>query len=285
MKKEITATKAMAGRKIEYVLSGDLGLSGNIIKKLKATGGIMVNGDSAHTDRRLQEGDVLTLVFPSEKSDSIVPEEMELDIIYEDEDIFLVNKPFGMETHPSKESYTKTLANGVVHYFKGQAAFHVITRLDKDTTGVVLIAKNAVSAHRLSEAMREREIQKEYAAVVEGIPHNLQGTVTAPIKKAEGIRRVVAEDGKEAVTEYYVEKSDGSLSLIRLKPLTGRTHQIRVHLAYMGTPIYGDWLYGNERTGERLRLHCTKIEFKHPSTGADMVIKAPLPLDMAALVK
>ncbi len=284
MRKEITVTTAMDGRKIEYVLSGDLSLSGNIIKKLKATGGILVNGENAHINRRLKEGEMLTLIFPSENSDNIVPEEMELDIIYEDDDIIAVNKPYGIETHPSKESYIGTLANGVMHYFNGTFTFRVITRLDKETSGVVLIAKNALSAQRLNEKMQKRKIQKEYVAVVCGSLCE-EGVIDAPIKRVEGIRRAVAEDGKEAITQYKVEKEAEGLTLVRLKPLTGRTHQIRVHLAHIGAPIYGDWLYGNERAGERVRLHCARLTFCHPSNEREIVIEAPVPEDITSLIK
>lgn len=285
MKKEIIATKAMDGRKIEYILSGDLALSGNIIKKLKMSGGILLNGENTHTDRRLQEGDRLELVFPDEANDNILPCAMELDIIYEDEDILAVNKPAAMETHPSKGNNTATLANGVVNYFGDRFSFHVITRLDKDTSGVVLIAKNAVAAHTLSKAMQQHQIQKKYVAVVCGTAEKPKGVINAPIKRGEGIRRIVAPDGKAAVTEYCFEKTIDGLSLVSLCPLTGRTHQIRVHLAHIGTPIYGDWLYGNGIDGERVRLHCKSVTFAHPSTGKKMTLEAPLPGDIASLVK
>lgn len=285
MGKEIIVTAAMDGRKIEYVLSGDLSLSGNIIKKLKATGGIQVNGESVHTDRLLAEGEVLRLIFPEEFPGRISPEEMELDILYEDDDLLAVNKRAGMETHPSRGNYRGTLANGVMHYFKNAFTFRVITRLDRETSGVVLIAKNMVSAHRLNEAMRLRKIIKEYVAVVEGEPKEKSGIIDAPIKRGEGIRRIVAEDGKEAITEYAVEKTVNNLSLVRLRPLSGRTHQIRVHLAHIGVPIYGDWLYGNQREGERVRLHCAKVGFEHPSTGEQITIEAPIPGDIMSLIK
>ncbi|MBQ6796224.1 MAG: RluA family pseudouridine synthase [Clostridia bacterium] len=275
MKKEIIVTKNMAGRKIEYVLKGDLQLSGNIIKKLKASGGIKVNGEAARINEKLKEGDVLSLDLEHEES-CIVPSRMELHIIYEDEDVLVLNKPRGMETHPSKGNYTNTLANGVVHYFNGSAEFHVITRLDKETSGAVLIAKNALSAHLLNKAMREKKIEKEYVAVIKGTPSQKTGVIDAPIKRGEGIRRVVAEDGKEAVTEYAVEKEMGTFTLLRLKPLTGRTHQIRVHLAHLGFPIYGDWLYGEEIKGEGLRLHCHRLSFNHPSKGERVTIEAPI---------
>lgn len=284
MERIVKITDFMIGRKIEYVLSGDLQLSKNIIKKLKITGGILLNGEAVHVDRRLCEGDVLVLNLPDEKTGNIIPEEIDLDILYEDEDILAVNKAAGMIIHPVGEKKSGTLANGVMFYLKGKAAFHVITRLDKETSGAVLIAKNALSAQRLSEAMQKRDIKKEYIAVTDGVPEKMKGIINAPIKRAEGIKRIVASDGKEAVTKFYVEKISDGKSFIRLLPVTGRTHQIRVHLSYMGTPIYGDWLYGNAREG-RVRLHCEKLEFIHPSTNERMKIKAPIPNDITTLVK
>ncbi len=284
MQKKIIVTNAMDNRKIEYVLSGDLALSGNIIKKLKMSGGILLNGECVHIDKRLTAGDELVLNFPKEQPGNILPENIPLEILYEDEDILAVNKPPLMITHPVGEKYSGTLANGVMFYLNSQVPFRVITRLDKETSGVVLIAKNALSAQKLNEAMQKGEIKKEYVAVVRGVPCESSGVIDAPIKRADGIKRSVDKNGKKAVTEYYVEKSVGGNSLVTLNPLTGRTHQIRVHLAYMGTPIYGDWLYGKEDDG-RVRLHCRKIEFCHPQKNEKIAIEAPIPEDITSLVK
>ena len=279
MQKKIIVTEAMHNRKIEYILSGDLHLSGGIMKKLKRAGGILLNGKAARTNECVKEGDELCLVFPEEKSENIVPEEMKLDILYEDEDILAINKPSGIITHPVGEHLKGTLANGVMFHLKSKSAFHVITRLDKETSGVVLIAKNALSAQKLNDAMKKHEIKKEYVAVTAGCPSEMWGIINAPIKRGEGIKRFVAPDGKKAVTEYFVEKTDEGRSLVRVKPITGRTHQIRVHLNHIGTPIVGDWLYG-ETNGQRLMLHCRKIEFCHPSTGELLEIQAPCKIKM-----
>ena len=285
MHKKITATQAMDGRKIEYVLSGDLGLSGNIIKKLKASGGILVNGESVHIDQKLKEGDELVLIFPDEQSENIIAEDIPLEVLYEDEDILLVNKPPFMITHPVGEHRSGTLANAVTFYLKGSVPFRVITRLDKETSGVVLIAKNALSAQRLNDAMKQRQIEKEYVALACGRIDQKEGTIDTPIKKAEGIKRAVSTDGKEAITKYKVVEEVNGLSLVKVQPLTGRTHQIRVHLSYIGTPIYGDWLYGKAIEGERVRLHCQRISFKHPLKNTEITIEAALPDDIISLMK
>lgn len=284
MQKIIKADKSMNNRKIEYILSGNLGFSANIIKKLKQTNGVWINGEKARLNCIVHEGDEVVITIPEGDSGSICPENILLDILYEDENILAVNKPRGMMTHPSKEHYTNTLANGVVYYLKN-ASFRVITRLDKDTSGVVLIAKNHLSAHKLNEAMRQGKIKKEYVALVTGSPNPLKGTIDAPIARGDGMRRIVHVNGKSAITNYAVEKTCGELSLVRLEPVTGRTHQLRVHMQYMGTPIYGDSMYGELISGERTRLHCRKIEFLHPYTKMLVAITAPVPDDINKVIE
>ncbi|MBQ3110335.1 MAG: RluA family pseudouridine synthase [Clostridia bacterium] len=285
MRKKLVATCDMNNRKIEYILSGDLGLSGNIIKKLKASGGILLNGKNAHVNQRLSMGDELELIFPEETSGNIIAENIPIEVLYEDEDILVVNKPPFMITHPVGEHKSGTLANAVMFYLENDASFHVITRLDKETSGVVLIAKNAISAQKLNAAMKERQIEKEYVALVCGeLPQN-EGAIDVPIIKGDGIKRMTSPDGKEALTKYEVVEEVNGLSLVRVQPLTGRTHQIRVHLASLGTPIYGDWLYGRAIEGERIRLHCRKISFTHPLKNTEITIAAATPQDITSLIK
>ncbi len=274
----------MNNRKIEYILSGNLGFSANIIKKLKQTNGIWINGEKARLNCIVHQGDEVVIVMPEGAAVNITPENIPLNILYEDDDILAVNKPRGMMTHPSKEHYSQTLANGVVHYLKN-AAFRVITRLDKDTSGVVLIAKNHLSAHKLNEAMRQGEIKKEYIALVKGSPNPPHGTIDAPITRGDGIRRIVDANGKSAITYYTLEKACGDLSIVKLEPVTGRTHQLRVHMQYIGTPIYGDWLYGSAQKGEKTRLHCRKLELVQPMTGESIAITASVPHDINKVIE
>ncbi|MBR2878602.1 MAG: RluA family pseudouridine synthase, partial [Clostridia bacterium] len=164
--------------------------------------------------------------------------------------------------------------------------FRAITRLVRDTSGVVLIAKNPLSAANLSDDMKSGRIKKEYAAVTCGVPNPPKGRIDAPIKRLREsvILRCVSADGKEAVTDYETISVSGGLSLVRLYPLTGRTHQLRVHLSHIGTPIYGDDLYGAPQKNESTRLHCRKITFIHPHTKSETVLEAPLPQDMTDLI-
>ncbi len=284
---ELRIDSVLHGRKIRYILRNYMGISATLVRRLKTQpGGILLNGQTAKQDTEVQTGDQLVLTIEDSASENIVPQNMPLSILYEDEDIIAVNKPRAMPTHPSQNHYADTLANAVAYYFRGQAfTFRVITRLDRDTSGVVVIAKNPLAAQILNRDMQNGEIRKEYAAVVCGEIKPCKGTVSAPIKRKEDslILRVVSPDGKAAETEYAVEKTENGLSYVRLFPKTGRTHQIRVHMQYLGAPIYGDDLYGAPQTGERTRLHCCAVELYQPLTREKITISAPVPKDMQEL--
>lgn len=265
------------GKTVKDYIRGSLGFSARNLKDLKYDGKILIDGKPVFSSFVLTSGMTLTLEFPDSSSDSIEPEEMPLDIIYEDDDIIAVNKPFALAVHPSQGHRNGTLANGIMHYFKGTSfVFRVLTRLDIDTSGVVIIAKNAVSASKFQYS----KPCKKYLAICEGVPETLQGEINAPIGRADGIiKRCIRDDGKPSLTKYKVLSSDGIYSLIEAIPVTGRTHQIRVHLAHIGCPLYGDYLYGTEIDGQRTRLHCTCVSFNHPITGEHTVITAPVPED------
>jgi len=275
------------GRKIRYILRNHLGFSAALTKRLKDTeDGILLNGSSAQTDRQVHTGDVLVLTLRDDNSAHIEPRELPLDILYEDEDIIAVNKPPGMPSHPSQNHHHDTLANGLMYYFRNRSfTVRVITRLDRETSGVVLVAKHSLAAQRLSDAMQAQKIDKEYIAAVNGKPNPERGRISAPIARQEGsvILRCVARNGKEAVTDYETIETKNGRSLVRLQPRTGRTHQLRVHMSHIGTPIYGDDLYGARQMGERTRLHCGSISFSHPMTGEPISIVAPIPEDITTL--
>ena len=270
--------------RIKSILRQKLGISAAVLTKLKKSDdGILLNGEAVYATKEVKEGDIIEINLADENSPNIVPTEMKLDILYEDEDILAVNKPRNMPTHPSQNHHDDTLANGVMHYFKNSGfTFRVITRLDKDTSGVVLMAKNKLSASGLSESMQNGEIQKEYLALCHGVPEAEKGEINAPIDRKEGstIERTVSETGKEAITKYETIEAKNGMSLVRVKPITGRTHQIRVHLSYIGCPIYGDDMYGSSVKNEKCRLHCRQITLKHPLTHEEMTIEAPIPDDM-----
>ncbi len=285
MEKIITLkiNNALHGLKIESVLEKHLKISTTLIRRLKRTeGGILLNEKEARVIQRVSVGDELTVKISGKEKENIIPVNLPIDVLWEDEDIIAVNKPRSMPTHPSKRHQRDTLANRIIYYLGQKSSFHAITRLDTDTSGVVLIAKNPLAAAQLTEDIKKRKISKEYIAAVNGVPPTVCGVVDAPIKKKEhsGILRCVSPHGKEAVTEYEVERRCGEISLVKLRPLTGRTHQLRVHMSYIGTPIYGDSMYGAPQTGEKTRLHCCKITFNHPITKEKITVSAPFPDDI-----
>jgi len=279
-----TATQEDAQSKIKSILKQKLGISAAVLTKLKQTPeGILLNGKSVFATETVNPGDIITITLSDENSPNIVAADIPLDIIYEDEDILAVNKPRNMPCHPSQNHHDDTLANAVMYYFNDTGfTFRVITRLDKDTSGVVLIAKNKISASILSDHMLNGKIYKEYIALCHGTPKVTKGKIDVPIarKRGSAIMREVNALGKEAVTQYEVIKNSDDFSLIKLNPMTGRTHQIRVHLSHIGCPIYGDDMYGSPLKNEKTRLHCRQIRFNHPMTRKELTIEAPIPDDM-----
>ena len=279
----LTVGNDFEGRDIKFILTNSWGFSGSLITALKKGDCILLNEKKEFVNKVVSFGDVLKISLPQAVSDNIVPNEIPLSVLYEDEDILAVNKPANMPTHPSIGHYEGTLANAVMYYYKDVPfTFRAVTRLDRDTSGVVLIAKHIVSADRLSKSLISGELKKEYMAVCDGVPNPQKGVIDAPIKReAEGIiKRCIAKDGKPSLTEYEVIEEKNGLALVKLYPKTGRTHQLRLHLSHIGTPILGDFLYGKEISGERTRLHCHTLRFPHPFSGKVMEILAPLPQDM-----
>lgn len=279
----LTVTDIFDGRDIKFILKAHFGFSDAMITRLKKGEGILLNGEKKYVIERVKAGDVLKVTLFEERSENIVPNDIPINILYEDEDILAVFKPSDMPTHPSIKHFEGTLANAVMHYYRDiPFTFRAVTRLDRDTSGVVIIAKNAVSQDKLSRQLATGEFQKEYVALCVGVPSERSGIIDAAIKREkEGIiKRCISEEGKRAVSEYEVLKENSGMSLIRLIPHTGRTHQLRLHLSHIGTPIYADFLYGEDISGERIRLHCRKVKFIHPFSGEEMEIVAPVPDDM-----
>lgn len=279
---EITAEQA--GTKIGDFLRR-AGYSRHVIIHLKKTeNGILLNGEWAYVGQFLKEGDHLEIrIIESESSEQIVPAELPLDIVYEDEDLLIINKPADMPIHPSINNYDNTLANALMWYYqqKGETfVYRCINRLDRDTTGLLIVAKNMLSGGILSDMSKKREIQREYLAIAEGeVPQ--EGVIDAPIaRKEESVieRCVDFEKGDRAVTHYWRLDYRNGYSLVRLKLETGRTHQIRVHMKYIGYPLTGDYLYNPDyRILDHQALHSWKLAFRHPVTGAQMQFKADPP--------
>ena len=250
------------------------GLSVTLVKKAKY-GGILLNGDAVTVRATVNAGDKIEIFLEDQKSEGIPPMDIPLKVLYEDEDILAVDKPTNMPTHPSKGNNLPTLANAVMGYYDGNFVFRSVNRLDRDTSGIVIIAKNKIAASTLSSSMKKGLWHKKYHAIVEGCPENTEGRIDAPIERVEegNIKRMVRPDGKRAITDYrVVEKYDGS-SLCEITLLTGRTHQIRVHMSYIGHPLVSDFLYGTESDKEYY-LRCIEISFPHPKTGEELTIRA-----------
>lgn len=285
---EIEITKKECNRTVKSILFDDLKMSKRLVTRLKKGDGIKVNDEHSTVRRVVCEGDILKISFFEEQNENIVANDISLDIVYEDDEILVVNKPSDMPTHPSINHYEGTLANAVMHKFKDtKFVFRAINRLDADTTGLVIIAKNQYSANELNRQIRNREIKKVYLAICCGkLPYN-SGTVEKNIKRAQEsvIKRIVSDDGQYAKTDYEVLEYKDGFSLVKLRLHTGRTHQIRVHMAYINAPLYADFIYGEGIENERVRLHCYSLEFSHPVTKEKMVFKKDAPDDFFIKVK
>ena len=264
------------------------GFSRHILSSMKADKEALTrNGQRIGGREHLLAGDHFRVrLLETIDSDGIVPVSMPLSILYEDEDILVINKPADMPVHPSIGNYTNTLANGVTAYLdaKGEhSPFRCINRLDRDTSGALILAKNAFSAAVLSTQMRNRQIRRTYLAVVEGItPPN--GTISAPISRVDDSvieRHVDFLRGEPAVTHYERLETKNEHSLLEIHLETGRTHQIRVHMGYIGHPLPADYLYHPEYDCfKRQPLHSLQLEFRHPVTDKSMCLLAPVPEDM-----
>ena len=277
MKIEKTADERHNGKKITEYLRYELSLSASLIKKVKY-GHVFINGENVHMRAIVKTGDVITVTMPEDKSEGIRAIEMPLDIIYEDDYLIAVNKPSDMPTHPSKGNNLPTLAEGIMAYYKDRRfVFRAINRLDRDTGGIVIIAKDAHTADKLSREMKAGGYVKKYVAIVDGTPNPKEGMIDAPIEREyEGnIKRIVRADGKRAITEYKVIKElDFGRSLCEITLHTGRTHQIRVHMAHIGHPLTADFLYGTAVEKEKYKLHAKSIEFTHPISGERMILNS-----------
>ena len=284
---ELTHRAAGAG-KLSHILKTEMQVSSGLMNRLKWDDRILVNGEPQHTNFPVNPGDVVTLLL-DEPEPEYPGEDMELSILYEDEHLIAVDKPAGMLIHPSRNRDTGTLANGVIGYYqkKGfKCAFHPVTRLDRDTFGVVLIAKNSHIHGLLNEYHAQGRLQKTYEALVYGVPDPLEGTVDAPIARLPlpSLLRKIDPDGKPSKTEYRVKQQWDGHSLVELRPITGRTHQLRLHCAYLGCPILGDPQYGSEASQaysaqwnlSYQRLCAKSLEFDHPITGEHLRIVSRL---------
>jgi len=244
-----------------------------IIHQFRMEKCVKVNGENAIWERPLQTGDFLQIALFQEEDFGVLPDAIEIDVLYEDEHLLVVNKPAGMETHPNEPGQLHTLANAVAYHLKQKGEHRRVRhihRLDKDTTGAVLFAKHAFSHALLDRMLNERTIKRTYLAIVQGIIKNRTGVINQPIgrDRHHPTRRRVSKTGQNAVTHYQLVKTypDKKLSMIECTLDTGRTHQIRVHLSSIGHPLAGDVLYGGKPIFTRQALHARKLTFTHPFT-------------------
>ena len=269
------------------------GYSRHVLTQIRrSAAGILLNGSPAYTNRLLQEGDLLTVCLPEpEDSGSVLPRPVPFSLVYEDADILVVNKPAGTPVHPSPGNYENTLANGLAWYFQKKQepfVFHCINRLDRDTTGLLLLARHSLCAALLSAQMAGRQIRRTYHALALG--HTpASGTIDTPIGRKPGsiIERCIdPENGEPAVTHFRTLQYFPGYSYLELCLETGRTHQIRVHMASIGHPLLGDTLYGRPSlpAAPRQALHSFSLDFRHPITKEAVRFTAPLPPDMQLLL-
>lgn len=274
--------------RIDKYLALKTEFSRSLIAKMLEDKAILLNGKSVKSSTKVEENDIIDLEDDYVKDVDIVPEEMPLDIVYEDNDLMVINKPSGVVVHPGSGNTSNTLVNGLMYYTtnlsdtNGEERPGIVHRIDKDTSGLLLVAKTNKAHEKLGEMFKNKEVKREYLALIKGVfPHN-SATIDAPIGRDKADRKkmtVTSENSKKAITHLKVLKRYKKYTLVSLILDTGRTHQIRVHMKYIGYPIYNDPVYTNDKTTSFGQfLHSYKMDFKHPITGKDMHFECPLPL-------
>ncbi len=280
--------KNEAGKSVKELLSSRLHLSRSLVVKLKLQHKISVNGAPVFTNHLVQPGDRIAVDLELGEQCGIIPQPAQLSIVFEDADFLAVDKPAGMPVHPSKRHQSGTLANAVAHYWQQSghnSLFRPINRLDKETSGLVLIGKNQFAHQGIFLQQQRQRVERRYLALVEGVLATDKGRISDPIARLEdrSRKRIVAAYGQSAVTNFTVLKRFQQHTLLHLSLETGRTHQIRVHLSHIGHPVCGDELYGWPSPFiARQALHAGELSFIHPRTGSSVCLAAPLPGDMLA---
>lgn len=277
---------------IKELLKRHFGFSSRLMTKLKVNDCVRLNGSLVKMYQKGEAGDRISVALPREKSD-FVPENIPIEVIYEDDDLLIINKQPGYVVHPTKGHPCHTMANGIMSYMlTNHKHFKIrfINRLDMDTSGLLAVAKNSHCQDDLSKQMSENSVVKKYTAVVKGLMEEEEGTIDLPIDREheDHVKRTVTGDGYPSVTHYKVlERFEKGYTMVELVLETGRTHQIRVHMSHIGHPIVGDVLYGEASVWliERQALHAKYLSFRHPVTGRFMELEAPLPGDIQALLE
>ena len=286
-------TQELAGTEVNTLLRRTLGLSGTVLRRVKwLADGITLDGARVNVRYRVTAGQVLSVrLSDPEGTEQPVPTPGPLDILYEDADMVVVNKAAGVLVHPSHGHYADTVGNFLMwHYWENREAsgFHPVHRLDKGTTGLLVAAKHPYGQEKLKHQLHTGAFRRVYLAVCDGVPQPPEGVIDAPIGRVPGslMARRVDPEGQSARTHYRVIRAAGGRALVELELDTGRTHQIRVHLAHMGCPLTGDFLYGQEAPEaiSRPALHSARLSLTHPVTGERLEFTCPLPGDMKTLL-
>lgn len=291
MKQEIFVTEELAGDRIDKFLSEQCeDLSRSYIQKLLKSGEVFVGQKSVKPSYKVTEGDMISFEVPEAVELEILPEDIPLDIVYEDHDVILVNKPKGMVVHPAAGHYTGTLVNALMYHCKddlsginGVLRPGIVHRIDMDTTGILIVCKNDLAHNSIAEQLKEHSITRRYQAIVHGVLKEEEGTIDAPVGRHPQDRKKMCinhQNGKHAVTHYRVLNRFKNYTHIECRLETGRTHQIRVHMASLNHPLLGDAVYGPAKCPYKLQgqtLHAGVLGFIHPRTGEYMEFAAPLP--------
>lgn len=289
---ELPIGPELAGVKVDTLLKKHLGLSGTVVRRIKwLSDGILVDGQRVNTRFVPQTGQVLSVrLSDPERRSGIVPAHGPLDIVYEDEDIIVLNKAPGIPVHPGPGHFSDTIGNFLLDYYDSrgiEADFHPVHRLDRGTSGLLAVAKHPHAQEVLKNQLHTPDFRRVYLAVCEGAPAPAAGVVDAPLGPRPGslVEQMVRPDGKEARTRYEVLEVYGRRALLRLELDTGRTHQIRVHMAHLGHPLTGDFLYGTEAPEliSRPALHSAELTLRHPVTGEVLSFRSPMSEDMERL--
>jgi len=297
MTKEIKCT--VSGERIDAYLSEEFeDMSRSYVQKLISSGAVLVNGSTVKPGNKTKTGDLISVEIPEPEKTDAVPEDIPVEILYEDDDLVVVNKPRGMVVHPAPGNYSGTLVNALLYHCRGRLSSingverpGIVHRIDKDTSGILVVAKSDQAHRKLTEMFSEHDIEREYTAVAAGVISENSAKIDAPIGRHQYDRKKMAvnlKNGKNAVTNFTVIERFRKTTLIKAILETGRTHQIRVHMAYIGHPLIGDSTYGRGRKKydyEGQALHAGRLAFNHPVTGEYMSFLKEVPEEFSNLIE
>ncbi len=295
--REIAFTAETDGQRLDVWLASRFpDLSRTQIQRLITSGAVRVNGEPRKPASRVEVGDHLAITLPEQQEPPILPEPIPLDVLYEDAHLLVVNKPAGLVVHPAAGHTSGTLVNALLAHCPqvaevgGRERAGIVHRLDKETSGLLVVAKDTATHAALQRQFKLRQVQKTYLALVEGRVSPREGLIEVPIGRDPRDRKRMAaqQDGRPALTRYRMVEAFREHTLLEVQPHTGRTHQVRVHLAWLGYPVVGDRVYGHRRQqllSGRHFLHAAELRFKHPATGEEMTFTAPLPSELSGVLE